>query len=283
MTDIPFDRKLGAGRDAILYADPTSRNFGPFHKTLSDAASKRDLSYRLRYRRPNHGGQAARPLPVGGYGVELALKRTDYIVIDDRESGNDAAQKPLSSNTVLDSEEDVADLKPLSTSELAGLGLKAGSFIMQSDDPLDTLVKLTQDFPRISSSIANIEISEDYEVELKKNREQRVPGGINHLWINGAQLIERQIQPFTLVDIIRRERKMIDGVRKLGFSGKQAVSLLGHEKIMEAKADDETPRYDWTDRQEDGQAILWLNDLEKDEIYADYPKQLKSVSSQGFQ
>lgn len=227
----------------------------------------------MRYRRSDIHREA---LPVSGYGVELALKRTDYIVIDDRDASQDT-QKPLASGVDLDEDEEVADLKPLSTSELASLGIKAASFILQNDNPFETLVKLTQDFPKFSASIATHEVSSDFEAEFEQNRAQQVPPGINWLWMNGAQLIERQIEPFALVDMVRRERKLINGVRDLGFNGKQAVSLLGHRKIAVAKSDSGSARYDWTDNLEDGRVIIWLNDLENGPLYAEYPRTLTSV------
>lgn len=273
--DLPFDRTVGAGKEAVLYADPTSDSFGALHKALSQKAHKGELRYRLRYRR--NEGTLASTLPVSGYGVELALKRTDYIVIDDREAATDAPQQLLTT-VVLDEEEEVTDLRPLPASELAGLGLKAASFIMHNDEPLETLVKLTQDLPKFSTSIAAHQISEDFLSEHRQNRKHMAPPGINYLWMNGVQLIERQIEPFALVNMVRRERNFLSGILGLGFNGKQAVSLLGHEEVAASKAGHGSPRFDWTDRTEEGRVIIWLNDLENDERYANYPKSLQSVS-----
>ncbi|KAF4456729.1 hypothetical protein F53441_1165 [Fusarium austroafricanum] len=272
---LPFDRVLGLGKDAILYADPTSTSFGPFHNALSKAAKKGDVSYRLRYRRST--GAPSTPLSVSGYGVKLDLKRTDYIVIDDREGSQETQQKPVAADVDLDTEEDVADLKPLSTSELASLGLKTASFILKSENPLDALVKSTQDFPKFSASIAAHEVTKGFSDEQQKNVEAGIPSGINFLWMNGVQLIERQIEPFALIEMIRRERKLIDGVRELGFNGQQAVSLLGHSEVASSKAKDEPPRFDWTDRLEDGKALMWLNDLEKDARYQKFPSELAAL------
>lgn len=273
---LPFDRAIGAGKEAVLYADPTSRHFAAFHRSLSEAATKREVRYRIRYRKEHH--TAANDLHVSGYGVELALKRTDYIVIDDREAVDDS-QKPLSAEFALDNGEEVADLKPLSTAELSELGLKVASFIMRSDAPFDSLIKLTQDIPKFSASMAAQEVSEDFLAEHKQNRKLGFPPGVNYLWMNGVQLIERQIEPFSLIDMVRRERRFLQGVRDLGLSGRQAVSLLGHDRVATAKANKAPPRLDWTDRQEDGRVIVWLNDLEKDEQYAQYPTSVESVRS----
>jgi UDP-glucose:glycoprotein glucosyltransferase len=283
--DLPFDRTVignffEVGTLAILYADPTSPSFGRYHDVLSKKAAKGELSYRVRYQRSDQAPNT--PLPVNGYGVELALKRTDYIVIDDRESSKAFQQKPIAADIVLDEQEEVADLKPLSTAELTSLGLKTASFILKSENPLEALLKTTQDFPKFSASIAAHELSEDFVAEKQANAAAGVPSGINFLWMNGVQLIERQIEPFQLVDMIRRERKLINGLRRLGLNGKQAIALLRHPKIAESQSEEKSMRFDWTDRTEEGKVIAWLNDLENDARYASFPKDLMSVCMEIF-
>jgi UDP-glucose:glycoprotein glucosyltransferase len=273
---LPFDRKFGAGpQDLILYADITSPSFGAYHKIAMEKARNGEGSYRVRYRRsPAHPNE---PLSVNGYGVELTLKRTDYIVIDDRDTGAakaaaDDAQKPIgSSEVVLNEEEEITDIKPLEKSDLAALGMKAASFIMQSESPFDTLLKLTQDFPKYSTSLGAHNVSAEVKAEHDGNRKVLVPEGMNVLWMNGVQLIDRQIQPFGLVDLLKRERKLMNGVLDLGLTGQQAISLLGHAEVAQAKSgDDEHRRFDWRDHIEDGRVIIWLNNLEKDKRYQDF-------------
>ncbi|KAK3994506.1 UDP-glucose:glycoprotein glucosyltransferase-domain-containing protein [Cladorrhinum sp. PSN332] len=271
---LPFDHKIGTGvKDIILYADITSPTFAKYHEAARAVAQNGEGSYRIRYKRsPAHPEEA---LSVNGYGVSLNLKRTDYIVIDDRDTGAakpaDEAQKPLPSEVVLDDEEEITDIKPLEKSELSPLGLKAASFIMKSDEPFDTLIKLTQDFPKYSTSLASQNVSEDFVKEHQANRQVLVPEGVNVLWMNGVQLIDRQIQPFGLIDMLTRERKLINGVLDLGLTGQQAISLLGHNEIAEARSgDDEPRRFDWRDEIEEGKVIVWLNNLEKDKRYSEF-------------
>lgn len=212
--------------------------------------------------------------------MELQLKRTDYIVIDDREateSSVDQPQKAASSEVVLDGDEEVSDLKPLATSELAGLGLNTGSFIMESDDPFETLIKLTQDFPKFSTSVAARNATDTFVTEHRRNREVAAPAGINALWMNGVQLPERQVNPFTLIDGIRRERVFIKGATDLGLTANEAISLLGDREVTIANTDDEGPRFDWRDQLEDGRIIIWLNNIEKDNRYASFSPNLSMV------
>ena len=272
---LPFDRKFGTGaRDVILYADITAPDFGTYHETAMKIAQSGEGAYRVRYRRsPVHPSEA---LSVNGYGVELTLKRTDYIVIDDRDTGaakasGDEAQKPIGSSEVVLDDEEVTDIKPLEKSELASLGMKAASFIMQSESPFETLLKLTQDFPKYSTSLGAHNVSAEFRAEHEDNRKVLVPEGMNVLWMNGIQLIERQIQPFGLVDLLTRERRLINGVLDLGLTGQQAISLLGHTNVAEAKSGGEEPRrFDWRDEIEDGRVIVWLNNIEKDKRYQEF-------------
>ncbi|KAK3934380.1 UDP-glucose:glycoprotein glucosyltransferase [Diplogelasinospora grovesii] len=271
---LPFDRILGSGaQDVILYADIASPEFGQYHEAAMELVRNGEGSYRVRYRRTP--GQSDEALAVNGYGVELALKRTDYIVIDDRDTGamkapEDITQKIISSEVVLDAEE-VTDIKPLEKSELSALGMKAASYIMQSDSPFETLLKLTQDFPKYSTSLGAHNVSKEFETEHEKNRMVLAPAGMNILWMNGVQLIDREIQPFGLIDMLRRERKLIDGVLDLGLTGQEAISLLGHSEVAQAKSEGgEARRFDWRDQIEEGRVIIWLNNLEKDKRYQSF-------------
>jgi UDP-glucose:glycoprotein glucosyltransferase len=276
--ELQFDRILGSSSlpASVLYADITSSTFGQFHKTLVKTAREGKTSYRIRHRKPL--SVESKPLSVPGYGVELALKRTDYIVIDDREEDEGKPATTTPEKEVKFEDEEFADLKPLSTSELTQLGVKAASFVMQSEKPLDTLVKLTQDFPKYSSGIASHNATEEFVNEHEWNRAQLVPAGYNVIWMNGVQINEREVEALDLLDLLRKERKLIKAVSDLGFTSSEAILLLSHENITSAKSETEQSRYDYRDDIEGGNVIIWMNNIEKDKRYADWPSQLAAVS-----
>lgn len=209
--------------------------------------------------------------------MELALKRTDYIVIDDRDAGPGEAKAPPKAAEGSLEDEEVADLKPLSSYELATLGLNAASFVLNSEEPLDTLLKLSQDFPKHLSVISAHNASKEFLAEHKANREKLLPPGYNVLWINGVQIDPRNVDAFSLLEHLRRERLLINGMRELGFSGLESIKILSHSSITESQADDEPQRYDFRDETEGGHAIMWLNDLEKDKRYEDWPATINAV------
>lgn len=278
---LPFDRLLGESPEtrltpSILYADITSPLFAQFHHTLSNTARNRQTSYRVRYR---PSGTSNKPLVINGYGVELALKRTDYIVIDDRaagEEGSDGAAQSAEEGVVFEDEE-LSDLKPLSSTELLGLGMKAASFIMSSEDPLQTLVKVSQDFPKHSLAISKRNFSTNFLTEHQRNREILLPAGYNVIFMNGLQIEARQMDAFALLEQLRRERTIIGSLRKIGFSGSEAVKILSHPAITESKAKGDSQRYDYRDSLEGSRVIIWLNDIEKDKRYADWPTHATAV------
>ena len=289
---LPFDRTLGGDLDpllppSVLYADVSSPLFGQFHQTISSTARNGQTSYRIRYR-PSPS-QTAKQLSVNGYGIELALKRTDYIVIDDRDAGADDAEgqvplgfesdveKPASEILLLD--EEVADLKPLSSKDLLGLGLKTASFVMDSDDPFATLIKVSENFPKHSAALTKRNATIDFLKEHGQNRESFLPAGYNVIWMNGLQVQTRQMDAFALLEQMRRERSIVNNLRRLGFSGSEAVGVLSHPAIADGKLDSDTQRYDYRDTLEGGKVIIWLNDIEKDKRYSGWSTHASAVRS----
>ncbi|KAI4717538.1 UDP-glucose,glycoprotein glucosyltransferase [Aureobasidium sp. EXF-10727] len=275
--DLPFDRIMGDKQSktpAVLYADLMSPSFRQFHKTVSLTAKSGKTSYRARYR-PSLSAPGF-PLAVSGYGIALDLKRTDYIVIDDRKADDsDDTDNNASSAELTD--EDVTDLKPLSSKELMRLDMRASSFVMESADPFETLLKLTQDFPKHSAAMSTHEVSEQFRKEHLANREVFLPSGYNVIWVNGLQILARDFDAYAMLEHLRRERSLIHSASELGLTGREAVQLLSHSSISEAASTQEPQRYDWRDELEGGKVIIWMNDVEHDKRYAEWPSQVRAL------
>jgi len=126
---LPFDRvsRPSTTPQAILYFDPEGPNAqsSSLIESLDFYAGYRpEFSYVIRYRPPP--GQDRRPKSkMAGYGVELALKKTDYLVVDDRNSGPAASDSQEQTTTAI---------------------LSSGSFeeILGSDPWADLAVPLTK-------------------------------------------------------------------------------------------------------------------------------------------
>lgn len=215
---------------------------------------------------------------LSGYGVELALKKTDYIVMDDRDVSSDSPKDAAVTPAPVDlDDEEIHDITPLQAKDISFLGTKAASFIMNSEDPLGTLLKLTQDFPKHSGRVAAVETDAEIMAELRHNWDEFSGAGQNTLWINGMQVEYSQINAFALLEHLRRERKAINGLTELGLSADEAVQVLSHQILADSKQAEVPQRFDWRDRVEGGDVILWLNDLEKDRRYREWSASVSTV------
>ncbi|RKF81055.1 UDP-glucose:glycoprotein glucosyltransferase [Golovinomyces cichoracearum] len=280
--ELKFDRVLGnrSAPASILYADITSPEFAEFHKVLAKNARNGKSSYRLRHIKSK--SREPRPLAIPGWGVELALKKTDYIVIDDRTDDESGTDTSVAENEILLDDDELENLRPLSSSELSSLAIKASSFILQSTSPLDSLVKLSQDFPKYSRVILSHNATQEFVSEHQYNRAQLIQDGHNIFWINGIQLLERQVEIFELTDLLRKEREIVNGLRELGLSALESIQLLSHSKLWSTQTLDGVNRYDWRDNDEGGHVIIWMNNLEKDKRYANWPYAITAMLQRGY-
>ena len=272
--DLPFDRTLGSSDSQVvstLYADITHPLFGQFHQTVSATAKDGKTTYRVRHR-PSTSVSVS-PLYVSGYGVELVLKRTDYIVMDDR----DTAEKESKSTETIQESTATGDLKPLTSTEVRDLGLNTASYILTGDDPMSALLEVSANFPKYASVVAGRNMSKEFLLEHRQNREKLLPGGYNVMWMNGLQIQNRDINAYSLIDILRKERSLITRLKAIGLSSTEAIDLLSHEVLAQAQAEDQPQRYDWRSEASSDEIIIWLNDIEKDTRYAKWPSSLNML------
>ena len=188
----------------------------------------------------------------------------------------DHPEKPQKLKVEDTSDEETPVITPLHTSELGKLGYQAVQLISSSSSPLDILQRLSQDFPSQSSKIAAVEVDDDFVTLLRENN-RIIPGGENLFWMNGMMIPRDKVEAFNLLSVMRRERTLVNSLRQLGLSADQAVKLLSHEKIAEKIETGGTNRFDIRDDLEGGNVIVWMNDLEKDSRYKQWPVGIRNV------
>lgn len=120
--------ETGSDLFTILYADVYDSQFAAFRRYLDSLSNSHGLQYSIRYR-PSTASEKAPNLVLAGYGVELALKSTDYIVIDDRDLGHGDDQG-ASKQTVFGQGsgkdlfgDEVPAVEPVSQQDLGGIAL----------------------------------------------------------------------------------------------------------------------------------------------------------------
>ena len=190
---LPFDHILPVNAlsspnpIALFYYDPGTIESAQLLDYLSQYASTNpSFRYVIRYRPPKkdspgkRGERGERRSPLSGYGVEMVLKKTDYLVVDDRALASSHEVTQQSGGSITDGMgifqvalgddpwSDVAT--PITKDEVRGLstcriidskltssedmGLQATSLILASEDPLEALTQLSQDFPKYSAALA---------------------------------------------------------------------------------------------------------------------------------
>ncbi|KIP02024.1 glycosyltransferase family 24 protein [Phlebiopsis gigantea 11061_1 CR5-6] len=282
-------------RTAILYASLTSPNFRELHAYLHQASSgpAPHVEYVLRYVPPSGHIDSQERTYLSGYGVGLDLKKMEYLAVDDRRQGSnfDSSSSESFSADVYDSDPISTLLQqypddptvdyttPLTDDELLNIGLQAAQLAVDAPDALTTIRQLAQNFPRYASAIARrVVVSETVEEEIANNQ-AKAQGGISVVWLNGAQLSEADMNPFSLLGILRKERRIMRHITSLGLNATKAMELLTHPAVGLAQSDSGVLDgiFDASDRLEGGDVVLWWNDLENDTRYARWSPSLLSL------
>uniref|UniRef100_A0A8C1LCD1 UDP-glucose glycoprotein glucosyltransferase 2 n=1 Tax=Cyprinus carpio TaxID=7962 RepID=A0A8C1LCD1_CYPCA len=255
---------------AVLYAEIGTKEFNTFHKVLSERAQEGKLIYVLR-----HFETKNEKMLLSGYGVELAIKSTEYKAVDDtqvkvttdNEDENDEVQgflfgKLKKSHPDLQEElgelrkhllESTNDMTPLKVWELQDLSFQAASRIMTVPkfDSLKLMQDLSQNFPSKASESMGIQ-----------------PGDAG-LFINGIHVDLDIHNAFSILDILRTEAKILEGLHNLGIKG-SSVSKFLHLPSSTTVEDS----YALDIRHS---SIMWANDIEKDSMYRHWPSSVQEL------
>ncbi|KAH8101097.1 glycosyltransferase family 24 protein, partial [Cristinia sonorae] len=284
-------------RTAILYASLASPNFRSLHDYLYKAStgSSPHIEYVLRHI-PGRDRDLSSRSYLSGYGVALDLKKMEYLAIDDRSSESTNTKSETASTVQSDPiitllhqypENSSADYTTaLTKDELLRIGLQAVQLIRDStgqdlEEPssatsrdslnaLATLKQLSQNFLKYASALARrVAVDQGLEDEVFQNG-MKVQGGASACWLNGVVVQEKDMNPFTLLRFMRKERGIMLSLMKQGLTSEQAISLLTHKTVGAAQSESGTldGLFDASDRPEGGDLIMWWNDFEKDARYA---------------
>ncbi|KAH7098401.1 UDP-glucose:glycoprotein glucosyltransferase-domain-containing protein, partial [Auriculariales sp. MPI-PUGE-AT-0066] len=120
-----------------------------------------------------------------------------------------------------------------------------------------------QDFPLYALPLARggAQYPEELANEIRANQ-QRVGGGISMLWLNGMMV--QDLDAFSLLNHMRRERAIMGSLTSAGLSSAQAFDLITHSAVAAAQnggGDVTDGIFDASDRAEGGKAVIWLNDI----------------------
>ncbi|XP_062312651.1 UDP-glucose:glycoprotein glucosyltransferase 2 isoform X3 [Osmerus eperlanus] len=282
----------------ILYAEIGTGKFNSFHKVLSEKAVEGSLLYVLRH-------YVADPKPqhmlLSGYGVELAIKSTEYKAVDDtkvkdskvavntEEEDFDEVQgflfgKLKKSHPELQEQlgelrkhllESTNDMAPLKVWELQDLSFQAAARVMSVPkyEALKQLRDLSQNFPSKARSLTRVAVNQEMRKEIEENQKRLsetmgVHPGDGGLFINGLHIDLDVHNPFSILDIIRGEARILEGLHNLGIKGENLGKLL---RLPVSPMED---NYALDIRHP---AVTWVNDIENDSMYRSWPSSLQEL------
>jgi UDP-glucose:glycoprotein glucosyltransferase len=268
--DHSFKQKL-TERTAILYANIQHETFEPMLKILKSAAKKHDdFNFVLRF---IPAAEQRRAIYLSGYGVELDVKNTEYKAVDDRKVTNEDDQDSITSKET-DAKELLYEPEPsiqkLTKEQISEISGRAITFASESENKWDSLVQLTQNFPKYAHLLLEKSVNSDISRESLEMM-QLATGEEQYLFMNGLNIDLEDINVFGMLRMMRTDTKVIKELESVGFSSSEAIDLISSP--MESKSDIE-----WgacfnvkTD------LAIWLNDIEKDAMYAQFPSGLETL------
>ncbi|XP_077609991.1 UDP-glucose:glycoprotein glucosyltransferase 2 isoform X2 [Crocuta crocuta] len=276
----------------ILYAEMGTRAFGKFHTVLSEKAKNGEILYVLRHyiQKP-----VSQKMYLSGYGVELAIKSTEYKALDDTQVKtvtNATVEDGIETNEVQGFlfgklKERYSDLRdnltafqkyliesskemiPLKVWELQDLSFQAASQIRSTPvyDAIKLMKDISQNFPIKARSLTRIAVNQLMREEIQENQKGlhdrfEIQPGDACLFINGLRVDMSAYDPFSILDMLKLEGKMMNGLHNLGIN-KEDVS-----KFLKLNSDVWDHTYALDIRHS---SVMWINDLENDDLYVTWP------------
>uniref|UniRef100_A0A8C2YDW3 UDP-glucose ceramide glucosyltransferase-like 1 n=1 Tax=Coturnix japonica TaxID=93934 RepID=A0A8C2YDW3_COTJA len=248
----------------ILYAEIGTEDFYRFHKLLVTKAEAGEITYVFRHYIANPSEEK---VYLSGYGVELAIKSTEYKAKDDTQVKDDPIDevqgflfgklrqlypdlseelKELRKHLV----ESTNEMAPLKVWQLQDLSFQTAARILAAP-PVDALMvmkDLSQNFP------TKLGISEKQQVMHTCGR-----------FVYTFYLITLRI---SLFDVLRNEARVMEGLHSLGIEG---LSLHNVLKLNIQPSDSD---YAVDIR---SPAISWINNLEVDSRYNSWPASVQEL------
>jgi UDP-glucose:glycoprotein glucosyltransferase len=98
------------------------------------------------------------------------------------------------------------------------------------------------------------------------NDSVKVQKGVNVFWFDGAHTDTRDVNPFALLRLLKKQRTVVQSLMSCGLSNSQTFELLTHPAVASSQKDSGMTEavFDASDRPEGGDLIVWWNDMEKD-------------------
>uniref|UniRef100_A0A672UE81 UDP-glucose ceramide glucosyltransferase-like 1 n=1 Tax=Strigops habroptila TaxID=2489341 RepID=A0A672UE81_STRHB len=228
----------------ILYAEIGSEEFYRNHRRLVLKAEAGEITYVLRHYIANPSKEK---VYLSGYGVELAIKSTEYKAKDDTQ--------------VKDENDPVDEVQGFLFGKLS---FQSAARILTAPpvDGLMVMKDLSQNFPTMARAIMKTVVSSELRAEIEENQK------VIKLFTLSLKCINDFSFPSSLIDVLRNEARVMEGLHSLGIEG---LSLHNVLKLNIQPSDSD---YAVDIR---SSAISWINNLEVDSRYNSWPSNVQEL------
>uniref|UniRef100_A0A8C2TXT2 UDP-glucose ceramide glucosyltransferase-like 1 n=1 Tax=Coturnix japonica TaxID=93934 RepID=A0A8C2TXT2_COTJA len=239
----------------ILYAEIGTEDFYRFHKLLVTKAEAGEITYVFRHYIANPSEEK---VYLSGYGVELAIKSTEYKAKDDTQvKGTDV------NATVIDEDDPIDEVQGFLFGKLSFFALTVGSL---ADLSFQTAARILA-APPVDALMVMKDLSQNFPTKYFKGTLGLQPGD-SALFINGLHVDLDTQDIFSLFDVLRNEARVMEGLHSLGIEG---LSLHNVLKLNIQPSDSD---YAVDIR---SPAISWINNLEVDSRYNSWPASVQEL------
>nr|XP_054771675.1 UDP-glucose:glycoprotein glucosyltransferase 1-like [Lytechinus pictus] len=297
--DHEYKRSSNGSVVAVLYGDISdyTSNVAEFHKALASKAASGDIQYVFRHYQRESSGVKVR---LSGYGVELAIKSTEYKAVNEDENKDGSAKTEASVDDGPDEIEgfvfsklkelhpDLTEeltqfkqhlvdntniMEPLKVWQLQDIAYQAAQRVLStpSENALQVLTDISQNFPLLARSLIRTQVKNEVQKEIKENQKLF---GMNHntdqgeaiIMVNGLVIDTEVADPFMLLDLLKAEGKLLEGLHQLGVQGNSLTD------VMKTKIESLQDSYAVDIRDN---AVIYINDLESDKKYKAWPSHIQ--------
>ncbi|XP_029790655.1 UDP-glucose:glycoprotein glucosyltransferase 1 isoform X2 [Suricata suricatta] len=284
----------------IFYSEIGYEEFYNFHRQLISKNNAGKINYVFRHYILNPREE---PVYLSGYGVELAIKSTEYKAKDDTQvKGMEVNATVIGENDPIDEVqgflfgklrdlhpdlkgqlkelrkhlvESTNEMAPLKVWQLQDLSFQTAARILAAPVELALVVMkdLSQNFPTKARAITRTAVSSELRTEVEENQKYfkgtlGLQPGDSALFINGLHIDLDTQDIFSLFDVLRNEARVMEGLHRLGIEGVSLHNVL-KLNIQPSEAD-----YAVDIR---SPAISWVNNLEVDSRYNSWPSSLQEL------
>ncbi|KAK2109211.1 UDP-glucose:glycoprotein glucosyltransferase 1 [Saguinus oedipus] len=220
------------------------------------------------------------PVYLSGYGVELAIKSTEYKAKDDTQvKGTEVNTTVIGENDPIDEVQGFLFGKLRNFEFMAFKGQKGlhPDLEGQLKELRKHLVESTNEMAPLKvwqlQAITKTAVSSELRTEVEENQKYfkgtlGLQPGDSALFINGLHIDLDTQDIFSLFDVLRNEARVMEGLHRLGIEGLSLHNVL-KLNIQPSEAD-----YAVDIR---SPAISWVNNLEVDSRYNSWPSSLQEL------